>query len=176
VRRLHSATLGSFFADAVSVSEAVGPHIRFLAARDCTSEIRVLPPERWSPQLHATLVHLIFPNSIVVYHPDYISHLGMYPESADETLFAHTMLVPEKPTNEKAEEHWRRSFELIDTRVFNSEDLVVCEQVQRGLRSGANEVLIIGRLEQNLRRFHSSLNAVLSQDRHHVGPNFDVTS
>lgn len=165
VRRLHSATLGSFFADAVSVSESVGRHIRFLAARDCTSEIRTLPPERWSPQLHATLVHFIFPNSIFVYHPDYISHLGIYPETPDETLFVHTMLVPEKPTNEKAEEHWRRSFELIDTRVFNSEDLVVCEQVQRGLRSGANDALILGRLEQNLCRFHSSLDAALSQNR-----------
>ena len=165
VRRLHSATLGSFFADSVSVSEAVGRHIRFLAARDCTAEIRDLPPERWSPQRHATLVHFVFPNSIFVYHPDYISHLGMYPENPDETLFVHTMLVPEQPTSEKAEEHWRRSFELIDARVFNSEDLVVCEQVQRGLRSGANEALILGRLEQNLCRFHASLDAALSQDQ-----------
>jgi glycine betaine catabolism A len=161
VRRLHSATLGPFFADAVSVSEAVGRHLRFLAARDRTSEIRALAPERWSPQVHATLVHFVFPNSLFVYHPDYISHLGMYPEGADETLFVHTMLIPEKPTNEKAEEHWRRSFELIDTVVFNSEDLVVCEQIQRGLRSGANETLIIGRLEQNLHRFHSNLDSAL---------------
>ena len=162
VRRLHSATLGSFFADAVSVNEAVGRHLRFLAARDTTSEIRTLPPECWSPQVHATLVHFVFPNSLFVYHPDYISHLGMYPEGPDQTLFVHTMLIPEKPTNEKAEEHWRRSFELIDTKVFNSEDLVVCEQIQRGLRSGANETLIVGRLEQNLCRFHSNIDAALA--------------
>jgi Ring hydroxylating alpha subunit (catalytic domain) len=162
VRRLHSVTLGPFFADAVSVSDAIGPHLRFLAARDTTSEIRTLPPERWSPQLHATLVHFVFPNSIFVYHPDYIGHLGMYPDAADETLFVHTMLIPETPTDEMAKEHWRRSFELIDTNVFNSEDLVVCEQIQRGLRSGANEALIVGRLEQNLRRFHSSIEGALA--------------
>lgn len=91
VRRLHSATLGRFFADAVSVSDAVGRHLRFLAARDTTLEIRTLPPEVWSPQQHATLVHFVFPNSIFVYHPDYISHLGMYPDAADQTLFVHTM-------------------------------------------------------------------------------------
>jgi phenylpropionate dioxygenase-like ring-hydroxylating dioxygenase large terminal subunit len=164
VRRLHSATLGRFFADAVSVSEAVGRHLRFLAARDTISEIRTLPPEAWSPQRHATLVHFVFPNSIFVYHPDYISHLGMYPDTADQTLFVHTMLIPEMPTEQKAEEHWRRSFELMDTNVFNSEDLVVCEQIQRGLRSGANEALIVGRLEQNLRRFHSSIEAALEAD------------
>jgi len=164
VRRLHSATLGPFFADAVSVSDAVGRHLRFLAARDTTWEIRTLPPESWSPQRHATLVHFVFPNSIFVYHPDYISHLGMYPDAADQTLFVHTMLIPEIPTEQKAEEHWRRSFELIDTDVFNSEDLVVCEQIQRGLRSGANEALIVGRLEQNLRRFHLSIEAAIEAD------------
>lgn len=162
VRRLHAATVGPFFVDAVSVSEGVGPHLRFLAAREGTSEICALPPERWSPQTHATLVHLVFPNSVFVYHPDYISHLGMYPENADETLFVHTMLIPEKPTSDKAEDHWRRSFELMDTAVFNGEDLVVCEQIQSGLRSGANDALIIGRLEQNLRRFHASLDAALA--------------
>ena len=162
VRRLHSATLGSFFADAVSVNEPVGRHLRFLAARDTTSEIRALPPECWSPQVHATLVHFVFPNSLFVYHPDYISHLGVYPESPDETLFVHTMLIPERPTNKKAEEHWRRSFELIDTKVFNSEDLVICEQIHRGLRSGANDALIVGRLEQNLVRFHSSIDAAVA--------------
>ena len=52
----------------------------------------------------------------------------------------------------------------MDTNVFNSEDLVVCEQIQRGLRSGANEALIVGRLEQNLRRFHSSIEAALAAD------------
>ena len=102
-----------------------------------------------------------FPNSLFVYHPDYISHLGIYPESSNETLFVHTMLIPEKPTTEKTEAHWRRSFELIDT-LFNSEDLVVCEQIQRGLQSGANDALIIGRLEQNLRRFHSNIGAALT--------------
>src|ERR1051326_1911739 len=120
------------------------------------------PPERWSPQVHATLVHFVFPNSIFVYHPDYISHLGMFPNGVDETLFVNTMLIPEKPTDEKAEAHWQRSFELIDTVVFNSEDLVICEQIQRGLQSGANDALILGGLEQNLLHFHSTIETALS--------------
>lgn len=45
----------------------------------------------------------------------------------------------------------------MDTAVFNGEDLVVCEQIQRGLPSGANDRLIFGRLEQNLRWFHGEL-------------------
>ena len=106
--RLHAETLGEFFVDSVLVSEPLGQHGRYLVGRQSTREIRDLPVAEWSPQRHATLVHLIFPNSIVVYHPDYISHLGMFPAAADETLFVHTMLTPEKPADEKAETHWRR--------------------------------------------------------------------
>jgi Rieske 2Fe-2S family protein len=159
--RLHAGTIGPFFADAVSVSDAVGPHIRFLAARERTAEIRELPPERWSPQHHGTLVHFVMPSSIFIYHPDYISHLGLFPSAPDETLFVHSMLTPDIPEDDKTATHWARSFELIDGGVFNSEDLPTCEQIQRGMGSGANERLIVGRLEQNLRRFHASLDAAL---------------
>ena len=71
-------------------------------------------------------------------------------------------LIPEKTTDENAEAHWQRSFELIDTAVFNSEDLVICEQIQRGLQSGANDALILGGLEQNLLHFHSTIETALS--------------
>jgi len=84
----------------------------------------------------------------------------VFPSAADETLFIHTMLTPEVPADAKSEAHWARSFELIDTGVFNREDLVVCEQSAR-LSSGANERLILGRLEQNLRRFHGSVEGAL---------------
>ncbi len=162
VTRLHAGTIAPFFPDdAVAVNDSVGVHVRSLIARDGTAEIRSLPPERWSPQRHGTLVHFIFPNTIFIYHPDYISQLGLFPTAAGETLFVHTMLIPETPADEKAEAHWRRSFELIDSGVFNKEDLVICEQIQRGLESGANDTLIVGRLEQNLRRFHASVEAAL---------------
>ena len=77
-------------------------------------------------------------------------------------LIADPMLIPEAPSTDKAEAHWARSFELIDGGVFNGEDLAVCEQIQRGLASGANDRLILGRLEQNLRRFHHTLDVALS--------------
>jgi len=161
VRRLHAGTIGPFFVDAVAVNDSVGRHVRSLIARENTLDIRTLPAEQWSPQVHGTLVHFVFPNSVFIYHPDYISHLGLFPSAADETLFIHTMLIPDKPADAKAEAHWARSFELIDSGVFNKEDLVVCEQIQRGLGCGANDALIVGRLEQNLQRFHSTVDAAL---------------
>jgi Rieske 2Fe-2S family protein len=135
VTRLHAGTIGSFFADSVSVGDAIGLHQRYLVARDRTAEIRALPPEHWSPQVHGTLVHFVFPNSIIVYHPDYISHLGMFPSAPDETLFIHTMLTPKLPADAKEEAHWARSFELMDGRVFNGEDLAICEHSSAASRA-----------------------------------------
>lgn len=162
VTRLHAGTIGPFFADAVSVSDPLGPHIRFLAARDRTKEIRDLPPERWTLAEHGTLVHYVFPNTILIHHPDYLSHLGLFPIAPGETLFVHSMLTPYLPADDKSETHWARSFDLIDRGVFSGEDLPICEQIQRGLASGANDRLIVGRLEQNLKRFHASLDHALS--------------
>jgi hypothetical protein len=71
--------------------------------------------------------------------------------------------VPEPPADDKAHAHWSRSFDLIDGGVFNAEDLVVCESIQRGLTSGANERLVLGGLEQNLRHFHATVEAALAQ-------------
>jgi Rieske 2Fe-2S family protein len=161
VTRLHSGTIGPFFADSVSVSDPLGPHIRFLAARDRTRDIRDLPPERWTLSEHGTLVHYVFPNTIIIHHPDYLSHLGLFPIGPGETLFVHSMLTPSLPRDDKADAHWARSFDLIDRGVFAGEDLPICEQIQRGLASGANDRLIVGRLEQNLKRFHASLNQAL---------------
>lgn len=161
VKRLHAGTIGPYFADGLGVAETPGKHIRYLVARDTTAAIRDLPPQDWSPQVHATLVHLIFPNTIMVYHPDYVSHIGVYPEAADRSLFVHTMLVPEAPRDAKAQAHWARSFELIDGGVFHGEDLVVCESIQRGLTCGANERLVLGGLEGNLGHFHATVAAAL---------------
>ena len=102
-------------------------------------------------------MHFIFPNSLIVYHPDYISHMGIFPAGIDRSLFVHTMLTPEAPSDEKARAHWDRSFELIDGKVFNDEDLFICEQIQLGLAAARNGAFVLGRFENNVRRFHETI-------------------
>lgn len=162
VKRLHAATIGRFLEDTRYVADHVGQHQRILIARDTFAETRALPAEHWSPRQHATLEHLIFPNSIIVYHPDYVSHLGMFPTAPGETLFVHTMLTPWEPRNADEAAHWERSFALMDGAVFNDEDLFICEQIQLGLGAGAGERLLLGRCENNLRRFHETVAMALA--------------
>ena len=157
IKRLHAATVGQYFADAKAAADWVGPHQRLLVARDTFKEALQLPQEQWDPRQHGTLVHFIFPNSLIVYHPDYISHMGIFPAGIDRSLFVHTMLTPELPADEKARAHWDRSFELIDGNVFNGEDLFICEQIQLGLAAAEDAAFVLGRFENNVRRFHETI-------------------
>jgi phenylpropionate dioxygenase-like ring-hydroxylating dioxygenase large terminal subunit len=164
IKRLHASTVGQYFADTKAVADYIGPHMRILVAREDFPQVMQLSPERWSPQRHGTLVHFIFPNSLMIYHPDYISHVGVFPVAIDRSLFAHTVLTPEVPADAKAQAHWDRSFELIDGAVFNDEDLFVCEQIQLGLGAAADDAFLLGRFEHNLRRFHTTIAASLQRD------------
>lgn len=92
IKRLHAAAVGPYFADAEATADCVGPHMRMLVARDSFSEVLHLPPMEWSPRHHGTLVHFVFPNGVLVYHPDYVSHMGVYPAGIDRSLFVHTVL------------------------------------------------------------------------------------
>ncbi|HTI81320.1 MAG TPA: aromatic ring-hydroxylating dioxygenase subunit alpha [Acetobacteraceae bacterium] len=163
IKRLHASTIGQFFADTKAAADSVGPHLRMLVARDGFEATRELPPEEWSPRHHASLVHFIFPNSIVVQHPDYISHMVIFPAAIDQSLFVHTVLIPEPPADEKAQAHWDRSFELIDGQVFSSEDLFICEQIQLGLPAMESGEFVLGRFENNVRRFHETIAAALGE-------------
>ena len=161
IKRLHARTIGPFFLDTKSAGEGVGPHMRVLVGREGLNDARQKAPQDWDMRRDATLTHVIFPNTVIVYHPDYTSHLGMFPTAADEILFVHTMFTPHEARNEREKAHWDRSFALLDGGVFGEEDLFISEQIQLGLNSGANESFVLGRFEHHLRRFHGHIERML---------------
>jgi phenylpropionate dioxygenase-like ring-hydroxylating dioxygenase large terminal subunit len=161
IKRLHAKTIAPYFLDIKSAGEGVGPHTRILVGRENLSEAKSLPPQAWDVRKHATLTHAIFPNTLIIYHPDYTSHLGMFPTAPDEILFVHTMFTPHEPRNDKERAHWERSFALLDGGVFGDEDLFISEQIQMGVNSGANDSLLLGRFEHHLRRFHGEIEKYL---------------
>lgn len=161
IKSLHSRTIAPYFLDIKSAGEAVGPHTRILVGRENLAEARSLPARAWDVRRHATLTHVIFPNTLIIYHPDYTSHLGMFPTAPGEILFVHTMFTPHAPRNEKEKAHWDRSFDLLDGGVFGNEDLFISEQIQMGVSSGANDSLVLGRFEHHVQRFHRNLEAML---------------
>ncbi|HEY5924560.1 MAG TPA: SRPBCC family protein [Kofleriaceae bacterium] len=166
IRVLHRDSVYRFFLDAASVAEREGQHIRALTGRralleapsdlaasdGATIDLRQLA----TPSLH------LFPATVFVEHPDFLSIMTMEPVSPNETAWDHMMLVPAARSGER--EHWTKSWQLIEDGVFQGEDLWVCEQAQHSIDAGAVDELLFGTLESAARWFHAAIDEALARE------------
>ncbi len=160
VQRLHAKTIGPYFADTVTVADFLGDHQRSAVGR--VEYLQSAGTTRFAELRRAiTYTYLVFPATTIVASPDYINIVIAYPRTPSHTVVEDFMLIPEPPADEKAEDHWRRSFELIDGQVFGKEDFGVAALEQVGLSSGALAELELGGLELGLRQFHDRVESYL---------------
>ena len=162
IPRLHRNTLAGFFLDTSAAADRVGWHVRSAVGRTSIRELEHEPESVWDMRAHVTFSYTLFPNVVLIFSPDYVNHLALYPQAPDRTLAVNTMLIPEAPTTPEAADHWRRSFDLIDGGVFQAEDFKAAALIQRGLSSGANDVLTLGRIENGIRDFHDAVERALA--------------
>ena len=156
VRHLHKNTVGPYFKDHRSYSERAGPHMRAIVGRSGFREAIVADRIDDIRDI-ATPTYVIFPNTIFVAQPGFVSRATAYPTTLDQIYWEHDLIIPEEPKTDKARAHWELNYELIQNGVFKNEDLWVCEQIQRGLGSGANEFLTYGIEEAPIQWWHEEL-------------------
>lgn len=159
IRVLHRDSIYPFFVDAASLAEPVGPHIRAVTARRA---LREAPEDLGAVDLRVlgTPSYVVFPGTVIIEHPDFVSLITLEPLAPDLTAWEHVMLVPAARVDEA--QHWQRSWALIEEQVFAREDLWVCEQIQRSLGAGAVDELLFGALEQPIGWFHAQLEDALA--------------
>jgi len=166
VTRLHKNTVGSFFPDAMAESDDIGCHIRSAVARNEIFDVAENPSAEIQLRHPVTFSYTVFPNAVIVFHPEYTSILSLFPTKVDESIFVHTMLTPTLPESDAQRDHFQRSFKLIDEGVFGAEDIFVSVGAQRGMNSGVNENLLFGGLEEAAVRFHDTLERELKSIAH----------
>ncbi|MES0875327.1 aromatic ring-hydroxylating oxygenase subunit alpha [Sinimarinibacterium thermocellulolyticum] len=153
VTRLHAKTLARFFVDAPQMIERIGQHLRQSSGSRkgfCAEHVS----ENW-PELRKSVVYayIVFPGVVVVTSPVYVSVMFLTPESLDRTRIQYVMLVEPGTADAKMEDVYERSFRLM-ADAFGNEDFKAAELCQEGLRAGAIDRVLLGGMEQGVRRFH----------------------
>ena len=161
IRVLHRDTIYPFFADAYTVNLHAGPHQDSLVARRAAFEAFDPPRDRYALCKLATPTQLVFPNTFLIWHPDYVSLIGMFSPAVGSVRWVHTMLIPADRSGDDWTPHWEKTFALIEQTVFQQEDIATAVAIQRGLASGANTGLHAGHLEHEVLRFHGGIDAAI---------------
>lgn len=165
VQRLHVNSIGpqglNFFDDIVPKVEQFGASIRQISGRgkftpelldDPTTNIRSV----------VTIVYNLFPNTVVITSPYYISVMIIMPTETGKTNVDYYMLTETAPDNPKAEELYAKSFAVIQD-VFGNEDFKASETCQRGLETGAIPDVIYTGMEEAIPRFYEGIEAVMDE-------------
>ena len=160
VQRLHAQSIGKMFADVPNVTDYLGRHIRQISGKaNFSPEMLDAPGEN----IHRTVTHayLVFPSTVVVTSPHYISVMFLMPRAAGKTTVEYFMLTPSAPDNQKAEDLYARSYELIQ-KVFGTEDFRAAQISQVGLDSGALQDVVYSGLEGTIIGYYEQLEALLA--------------
>jgi phenylpropionate dioxygenase-like ring-hydroxylating dioxygenase large terminal subunit len=160
VQRLHAKSIGGLYADVPNVVHKLGPHIRQISGKMGFTPAAL--DEAPHENVHKTVTHAyqVFPSTVIVTSPYYISLMLIMPRAVDRTVVEFCMLTRSAPDNEKAADLYARSYELI-LEVFGTEDFRAAEISQVGLSSGALDEVVYGGLEETIPLFYEQLESLL---------------
>jgi len=162
IRFLHKDTIFPFFTDGITAATQLGPHIQSLVARRTAqawaeASADGMPQSLQELQQLVTPSHVIFPNTITIFHPDYLSLITVYPTGPESLRWTHRMLIPKDKATPDWAPHWEKTFKLIEQGVFQKEDIAAAVSIQKGLKTGVNQHLSAGRMEQGVGWFHAQV-------------------
>jgi phenylpropionate dioxygenase-like ring-hydroxylating dioxygenase large terminal subunit len=164
LRVLHRNTIYPFFADSVTANAWNGPHPTLLVGRRSMLDAFEVPTNVAELCRLSTPTQLIFPNTFLIWHPDYVSVIGMFSPAPEQVRWIHTMMIPAAKSGADWTPHWEKTFELIEKTVFQREDIAAAEAIQTGLKSDANTHLQMGKLEYPMRVFHEEIERRMTCD------------
>jgi phenylpropionate dioxygenase-like ring-hydroxylating dioxygenase large terminal subunit len=157
---LHRNTIAEFFKKSVITHITHGPHIRFTGTRTNVQDALQVDPSTWQIHDYASVFYTLFPNTLLIIHTNVVLINSFYPLGPDKTIWIHDMLYREADyPGEEGKADVAKRLENIHA-VFDQEDFAISENVQSGLRSGANEFHTLGLEEGLLALFQENVNRV----------------
>ena len=159
VQRLHARSVGPMFADVPNVTTVLGHNIRQISGKmNFTPDCLDIAGEN----IHKSVTHayLVFPNTVIVTSPYYISVMFIMPKSSGQSVVDYVMLTRGEADNEKAVDLYQRSYEMV-LNVFGNEDFRAAQISQKGLASGALQDVIYCGLEETIPLYYEILERYL---------------
>lgn len=162
VQRLHAKTVANLNADTNPVMTWLGQHLRQIAGK---VHFRPGDADLASDALHRDITHsyYVFPNTIIVTSPYFISTMVLMPRAVDRTVVQYSLLMPQPLSGPKSEDLMARSYAFQD-EVF-LEDFGAGKLQQEALSGGGLETVRFGGMEAPIGPFHDIVEGYLPQDR-----------
>jgi phenylpropionate dioxygenase-like ring-hydroxylating dioxygenase large terminal subunit len=160
IHRLHADSIANMFVDGSNINTHFGHFLRQTSGKE-VFDPSVLAEGVSNIHKYITHAYLVFPNTMVITSPYYMSVMILMPQAAAHTRVDYYMLLDRKPDNPKAEDIASRSYQIIH-EVFGGEDFKAAELCQEGLSSGAVEEVHYGGLEEMIGPFHESIESFLA--------------
>ncbi|WP_281649087.1 aromatic ring-hydroxylating dioxygenase subunit alpha [Parendozoicomonas sp. Alg238-R29] len=154
VRKTHRNTIDAMFLDTVGIYERFGCQQRNLYPKKSIVSLRDKPRSEWQLCEHGNMLYTFFPNTLILIEPDHINVSIVFPDGIEHTKLINFTLLPEEPT-EKGIKYFRKNNDILYAAL--EEDFSMAIDIQKGLRSGANQQFLHGRFEQGLKYFHESV-------------------
>jgi phenylpropionate dioxygenase-like ring-hydroxylating dioxygenase large terminal subunit len=163
VRHLHNGSIAPLIRSEPGLHDHFGPHARQVAVRWSISDLDNQPRDAWELLPHTTLSYWFMPNTVMIYQQDHVELFQLFPQGPEHTTAVTMLYSPDPPDTERARRRWQKAMDLL-LSVIDTEDFVMCEQIQRSFRSGAQRQLVFGRNEPTLIHYHQTINELLGQE------------
>ncbi|MEO9462813.1 MAG: SRPBCC family protein [Marinomonas sp.] len=154
IRSTHQTTFFPLQYDNLTVVEAFGNNSRIAFPYQAIEALRDRDRSQWSINGRATLVYHLYPNVIISTFPDCMQVVVIEPIGLELTR-QHMFLLTAAEEGSDALDEVLKGQEFAAIGAIEDRDIVL--SAQRGLKSGANDVLEFGLFESAIGRFHAAL-------------------
>jgi phenylpropionate dioxygenase-like ring-hydroxylating dioxygenase large terminal subunit len=160
---LHKGSIGPWYFSSPGLFDSFGPTSRVCGVRATITSLTDKPAEEWSILPHATVLHILPPNTVLVYQQDHVEMWKMFPGSDPGTSrVVGSLYAPKEPHSEKSWSYWRKNLDFA-IQITSDEDFPQAQQCQASLASGALDSLIYGRNEPGLVHFHMTVDGWMNR-------------
>ncbi len=161
IRSTHRDSFYPYGFDNVNVVETCGPNSRVTFPFQRIKKLADVPPAERQVKGLVTYVYHLFPNALIAILSHHTNLVVLEPISIEKTrMFSYSLT--DVGGDPEALEASRRDAEFVNDTGAAEDREVVCA-IQRGMRSGANEVFTFGRFEKAIAHFHRTLAAALEE-------------